>query len=197
MKVIGLTGGIGVGKSTVSSYLKEKGYHIIDADLIAHQLTEKGSKTLEELAEHFGNSIINDDGSLNRKKLGEITFKNPEEKKILENVVTSKVIQKSLEEIETFQAMNLDIVFLDAPLLFECGMDKYCQKVWTVTADIDTRIERVAKRDNLDRQLILDRISNQMDESEKIAKSDMVLSNDGSRECLYEQIEAMLRKVND
>lgn len=197
MKIIGLTGGIGVGKSTASKHLKEKGYQVIDADQIAHEITVKGSPVLAELAERFGNDIIMEDGNLDRKKLGQIAFHDANEKQALEEIVTNKVIEKALALIHIYKDMNLDIIFIDAPLLYESGMDRYCDQVWVVTADLDIRLDRVMKRDNISKEQVLDRIANQMDESLKLSKASVVLDNSGSKECLHAQIDKLLRDDND
>ena len=120
MKVIGLTGGTGSGKSTVSAYLEEKGCCIIDADKISRKLTEKGGEALGPIRERFGTEVFFEDGSLNRKKLGSIVFNDNQKLKILEEITTDIVIRKTLETVERLKAEGIqNVVVLDAPLLFE------------------------------------------------------------------------------
>lgn len=195
MKIIGLTGGIGSGKSTVSSYLAEKGYKIIDADKIAHDITSKGSPVLFELAEAFGKDILEPDGSLNRRKLAAAAFVDNDGRKIL-NGITHRVIFEEIDgRIREFRNSGQEkIIFLDAPLLFESGLDSRTEENWVVYADTKTRMERVKSRDGLSESEILDRINSQMDEKEKLERATYVLDNSGSREDLFVQIERLLEK---
>lgn len=193
MKVIGLTGGIGSGKSTVSSYLQSKGYYIIDADKMAHEMTVKGSSCLESLVKEFGPSILTEDGELNRKKLGAIVFADQEKKLRLEEL-TTKVIVKTIEK-EVFDLRReekYDIIFLDVPLLFETGLDRICDGVALVTADEEVRVERVVKRDGTTPEQVRLRIRNQMGTEEKIRRSTNIIDNSKGKEELHQNIEQLL-----
>lgn len=195
MKIIGLTGGIGVGKSTVSEFLKKEGYYIIDADLISHEITKKGSDTLNLLSDKFGEEIILSDGSLDRKALAEKVFSNNEKKRDLEEIVTAQVIKKIKDKIDNLRESRLyDIIFLDAPLLFETGADSLTDMVWLIVADKDTRLERVQKRDNCSKDQILRRIDNQMSQEEKEILSQEIIDNSKGKEQLYSQIKLLLKK---
>lgn len=193
MKVIGLTGGIGSGKSTVSQYLIKLGYDVIDADKISHDITMPGHETLKKLKEEFGDSIILSDGSLDRKELGKIAFSDSLRHKRLEEIVTDSVINIVNSKIKEFREENKDIVILDAPLLFESCMDKKCDEVWLVTSSLEERVKRVMARDGLSREEILDRIDNQMPDNEKIKRSTCVIKNDGPLDDLYRTIDFILR----
>ncbi len=195
MKVIGLTGGIGAGKSTVSVYLREKGYLILDADAIAHDITAKGSLVLDKIAETFGAEMILPDGNLDRKRLASVVFSDAEKKMQLEEITTKqvvKIIGDSVEELRKHD--EYDIIFVDAPLLFEAGVDVMTDFVWMVTADDDVRIARVMARDQADREDVLRRIANQMDNDEKIRRSQEVIDNSKGKDELYQQIESLLMK---
>ena len=145
MKLIGLTGGIGAGKSTVSDYLKQKGYPVLDADLVAREIVEPGTETLSELSRTFGEEILNPDRSLDRGALAKIAFSDPENKKKLDQIMHGKVIEILLSRAK---AMTEEpVVFIDVPLLFETGMDRYMDQVLLVDADEDVRIQRVMERD--------------------------------------------------
>ena len=195
MKIIGLTGGIGSGKSTVSAYLAAKGYKIIDADKIAHDITLKGSPVLLELAEAFGKDILEPDGSLNRRKLAAAAFADNDGRQML-NAITHRVIFEEIDgRIRELRNSGQEkIIFLDAPLLFESGLDSRTEENWVVHADTKTRVERVKGRDGLSESEILDRISAQMDEKEKLDRATYVLDNSGNREDLFAQIERLLEK---
>ena len=181
--IIGLTGGIGSGKSTVSDYLKKSGYFVVDADAIYHDLTKPGKPLVNKLEEEFGDITVN--GVLDRKKLSAKALGNPKL-----NEITHEAISK---EIENQINCNLDKdIFLDIPLLFESGYDKSCDVIWTVTAPESVRLTRVAERDGISFEEIKKRISLQMSDEEKISKSDIVIVNDGSIEDLIDKVKGLL-----
>ena len=195
MKVIGLTGGIGAGKSTVSSYLKEKGYLILDADAIAHEITAKGSPVLNQIADTFGREMILSDGTLDRKRLAAVVFSDAEKKLQLEELTTKQVVKIISDRVEELRKKDeYDIIFVDAPLLFEAGVDAMTDLVWMVTADDEVRIARVMARDRANREDVLRRIANQMNNDEKIRRSQEVIDNSKGKDELYQQIESLLMK---
>lgn len=195
MKVIGLTGGIGAGKSTVTDYLREQGYFVIDADAIAHQITEKGSPALKKIALCFGAEVLYEDGSLNRKKLAAFVFSDEEKKRQLEQLTTFEVVYIIKNQLDDLRKDGkLDIVFVDAPLLFETGADQLTDMVWLVDADLEVRISRVMDRDRASREAVVSRVQNQMDSSEKKKFSAEIIDNSKGKEELYQQIEYLLMK---
>lgn len=193
MKLIGLTGGIGAGKSTVSDYLKQKGYPVLDADLVAREIVEPGTETLSELSRTFGEEILNPDGSLDRGALAKIAFSDPENKKILDQIMHGKVIEILLSRAKAIT--EEPVVFIDVPLLFETGMDRYMDQVWLVDADEDVRIQRVMERDGSSMEDVRKRILYQSGRDEKIKRSDVVLNNCCDRDILYEQIDERLSEL--
>lgn len=198
MIVIGLTGGIGTGKSTVSDYLKKKGCLIIDADALSREMTQKGKPAVKEIAIAFGNHLVDEEGNLDRKALGKIVFNDKKKLDILQAIITNKVVEYIEESISSLKTDNYDgIVIIDAPLLFECGMEHMSDENWLVTTDLDVRIERVKKRDGLSEEEILSRINNQMSQEDKEKKSNCVLNNSGSLEELYSQIDKNLERIQD
>lgn len=198
MIVIGLTGGIGTGKSTVSDYLKKKGCLIIDADALSREMTQKGKPAVNEIAIAFGNHLVDEEGNLDRKALGKIVFNDKKKLDILQAIITNKVVEYIEESISSLKTDNYDgIVVIDAPLLFECGMEHMSDENWLVTTDLDVRIERVKKRDGLSEEEILSRINNQMSQEDKEKKSNCVLNNSGSLEKLYSQIDKNLERIQD
>lgn len=195
MKVIGLTGGIGSGKSTVSAYLKEKGYLILDADQIAHDITKKGSPVLQQIADAFGADMLDEEGNLQRKKLAAVAFSTPENKAVLESLTTAEVVRLIAEQVAQLRNhAEYDIIFIDAPLLFEAGVDKLTDLVWMVSAEDEVRIARVMDRDQVSREDVLQRIASQMDNEEKIRRSQEIIDNSSGKEELYHQVEALLEK---
>ena len=196
MYTIGLTGGIGTGKSTVSNYLREKGCLIIDADALSRKMTEKGQPALEEIAKVFGTHLINDDGNLDRQALGNIVFNDKEKLDILQSIITDKVVEYINHMLLKFKEDDFKgIVVIDAPLLFECGMEDIADENWLVYASLDVRMERIAKRDGLSEEQILSRINNQMSQEEKEKLSDVILDNSNTLEELYTQIDTQLERI--
>lgn len=197
MKIIGLTGGIGSGKSTVSGYLREKGYKVSDADLIAHQITEPGTETLDELVSAFGNEILDSNGRLRRKYLASIAFTDAVSEKTL-NRITHKGIKKQLEaEIEENRKNGERLMFLEGPILFEAGVNRWCDYMWLVTADMDKRLKRVMQRDDTSEEQVKQRIACQMSDEEKVRLSDEVLDNSGNREELCVKVDKLLEKYEN
>jgi len=197
MKVIGLTGGIGSGKSTVSNRLIEKGYRIFDADLIAHEIVEPGMPALAQIAETFGESFLDEEGRLRRKALAAHITADPEERAKLNAIMHSAIIGAIAEGIEAAREEGEELVFIDAPLLFEAGLDAMCDEVWLVTAPEEVRIARVMARDGISEELVRGYMASQMPEEEKCARSQRLLDNGGSRERLYSQLEEALAEVTD
>lgn len=196
MKIIGLTGGIGTGKSTVSSYLAQKGCYIIDADKISREMTMKGAPALDDILEVFGKSYFDEEGNLNRKKLGDLVFREPAEKAKLEKIITQRVIKQTHETIEYLAKSGFKgIVVVDAPLLFEFGMEKIVDESWLVTAALEKRIERIIERDGLTKEQILARINNQMSQDMQEKLSNYIIDNSGSVDELKKEIDFHLERI--
>jgi dephospho-CoA kinase len=193
--IIGLTGGIGAGKTTVSDYLKKKGYPVLDADEVAREIVEPGSETLEELTRAFGKNILNSDGSLNRRFHAGIVFSDPEKKKLIDGIMHGKIIDTLLKRARSME--KEPFVFIDVPLLFETGMDRYVDQVWVVDAEEEIRIKRVMERDDSSREDVLRRIRFQAGRDEKIKKAHIILNNSGVKEILYRQIDEALNKLRE
>lgn len=188
--IIGLTGGIATGKSTVAKFLKELNIEVIDSDKIAHKILTY-QDTINEIKNQFGNIVINKDGNINRKKLGEIVFDDLNKLKKLESITHHKifdVIDKKIEEHK-----NNKIIVLDAPLLFETSLDNKVDETWVVYTDKKTQIKRLKKRDGLDKENALKRIKAQMPLEEKIKKADIVIDNTGTIEELKQKIETLIK----
>ena len=176
MLVVGLTGNIGCGKSSLSDIFRAEGIKIIDADIIARQIYE-GEKLLSKVYETFGNDIKNEDGSLNRKALGRIVFSD-DEKLIQLNKLTHPVIrQKVSDEIEEYKSQNEEIVILDAALLVESDYLNFIDKLLVVTCKENIQIERIIARDNCSIEEALGRIKSQMSQENKVKYADYVIDN--------------------
>lgn len=178
MKVIGLTGGIASGKSTVSKALTDMGAVVIDGDKTAHRLMEPHQPLWEEVINKFGQEIVNPDLSIDRAKLGSIVFNEPEQMAVL-NKISRPWISKTINsEIEARRLAQQDqVLVLDIPLLYEAKMDKICDKVWVVWVDRETQIRRLMKRDGYTREEAEIRINSQMSLDEKAQRADVVIDN--------------------
>ena len=202
MKVIGLTGGIGSGKSTVSRRLIEKGYQIFDADLISHQIVEPGMPALEQIRETFGEAFLDEEGRLRRKAMAAHITADPAERARLNAIMHTAIvgaieegIKQARKDAAAAGEEENTIVFIDAPLLFEAGLDRLCDEVWLVTAPEEVRIRRVMERDGISEELVRGYMASQMPEEENRARSQRLLDNGGTREHLYEDLEEALAAI--
>lgn len=191
-RIIGLTGGIACGKTTVSQYLQEK-YQlpILDADIYARKAVEVGSPILKAIINRYGADILLADGNLNRAKLGEIVFKNPIERQWLEAQIHPFVEQSLITAISDYS--HHQIIVLVIPLLFEANMTHLVTEIWVVNCLESQQIQRLMQRNGLNREQAQARINSQFPLAEKIKKADVVLDNLSDLECLYAQIDQVLR----
>lgn len=189
--VIGITGSIGTGKSTVSKYLQNKGYRVLDADVIAKGELED-PEVAAEIAAVFGPEILTDD-QVDRKKLGGLIFRDSEKRKKLNALIHPRVIKTIEEELESTEGL----VFVDIPLLYEAGLEYLCDKILVVYASRRTQIARLTERDGIGEEYALLKIEAQMDIEEKKKLADFLVDNEGSPAETFAQIENILRRVND
>ena len=191
--VYGLTGGTGSGKTSVSEYLKELGYTVVDADEIARELTKKGSPVLDEIKSAFGSDIISEDGTLLRKKLGNIVFNDEEKLEILNSIMSCYLDERFVQVLDKARAENIyGKVFFDAPTLLESGREWLVDSIWVVVSPVEDRIKRIMQRDGISREQVLARMKNQLPDEEKIKKADVVIYNNGTIEDLKDQIDKIL-----
>ena len=188
---IGITGSIACGKSTVSEYLKEKGYTIIDADKLGHvALTSNDVK--RKLAEKFGDGII-ENNEISREKLGKLVFGNDENLKILNSIIHPKIKELILKLQEEHKDKNL--VFLDIALLYEANFVDLVEKVAVVYVDEDVQLERLMTRNSLTKEEAIKRIESQMSPQEKALLGDFVINNSYSKEDTFQQIEEIIERL--
>lgn len=181
MMIIGLTGGIASGKSTVSQKLADLGAIIIDGDKIAHKIMEPGWPAYAEVVNEFGNDILNPDLSIDRTKLGAIVFEDPARMRALNRIVRPHIYEAIDKEIETKRlAHPKAVLVLDIPLLFEARLDLIADQVWVVWVDRETQISRLMGRNSLTRDDAIRRIDSQMPLDEKARRAHLVIDNNGS-----------------
>lgn len=197
MKVIGLTGGIASGKTTVSTFLKSKGYEVIDADLISREIYNVDEEAYKKVITEFGTEILNNDRTINRKKLGKVVFNNKLKLKKLNEITHPIITNKILKKIEESKLRGKKICFVDAALLIEANLVKYVDEVWLVVADEEVQINRLMKRDNISYEDAKKRIESQMPVAEKKKYADFIINNSESVEYTIEQVTRLLNKAID
>ena len=176
--VVGLTGGIGCGKSEAAKYLCSLGAKHIDADAISRSLTADDGAALPELRRIFGDGIFNDDGSLNRRALGDLVFSDVASKRALEGVIHPLVQRQVMDEIAAASAAGIPVTILDVPLLFETGMDVLCDETWTMSVPPEVQVRRVCVRDGMTEEQARARIAGQLPMEKRNARANKVINSD-------------------
>jgi dephospho-CoA kinase len=196
MLKVGLTGGIASGKSLVARIFKDLGGHIIDADRIVHDLLESDQDVYKEVLNYFGKEVIGADKRIDRRKVGDIVFNNPEKRLWLNNCLHPRVFSIYNEQVRLLCDRQPEcIVVFDAALLIETGYHRGMDRVIVVYADLEQQVERLIARENLSREQALARISSQMPLSEKRGKADFVIDNTGTRESTEQQARSVFAKL--
>jgi dephospho-CoA kinase len=185
---IGLTGGIGCGKTTIANLFEALSVPVIDADQIAHQLVAKGQPALGRIEQEFGADILNQDGSLNRQKLKKIIFADAIQKQKLESILHPLVYQAIQAKLEQFDG---PYCIISIPLLFETGMTSFVDRVLVVDCPVETQIERVQKRDNLSIEIIQSIINSQVSRSFRRERADDLIDNSALANSLAEQVKKL------
>lgn len=188
MYLIGLTGGIASGKSTVSSMLSQLGACIVDADKLSHEIIRPQKPAWQEIVNRFGQDILGADGQIDRKRLGKLVFADSHARSELEKITHPRIQEEAEEAIKTAAARGYDIVVLDAPLLIEAGWHTAVDAVWVVFVDEQTQLSRLMARDESDRAAALARIHAQLVLREKLKFADVVIDNSTSIENTQAQV---------
>lgn len=192
-KIIGITGGISSGKSTVTNFLRQRGFQVVDADALVHQLQAPGGRLYNILVEHFGNQVVLKNGQLNRPLLASLIFSNPEEQEWSKET-QGQVILEELAAFKNQLAKTEAIFFMDIPLLFEQGYESWFDEVWLIYLDRETQIERLMNRDKLSLEAAESRLAAQwpLDKKKKLATH--IIDNSGSLDQLLSQIISLLER---
>ncbi len=188
MKIIGITGGTGAGKSELSAKLGQLGATVVDSDLISHRISKKGGAAFDEIVTSFGTDILDKTGEIDRKRLGKIVFENPDKLELLEKITHKHIFERMQQEIE---ACDTDAVVLDVPLLFQGNFPIKCDLTVAVIADEETRIKRIMNRDGITKDAAVARIKNQLSNDEYKALADVCFENNGGPE----EIEKFARRL--
>ena len=179
MLVIGLTGGIGTGKSEAARQLEKLGALIISADQVGHEAYTVNTEAWEQVVATFGNGILQDDKEIDRRKLGGIVFSDPSQLKKLNQIMHPRMARIVSDKIEAFRGQGVDTVVVEAALLFEAGWDSLVEEVWVTDASEEIIIGRLRERNGLSEEEAKKRINSQMDRMERIGRSDFVINNSG------------------
>lgn len=190
--IVGLTGGIASGKSTVSKLFEKRGFTIVDADIAARKVVEPGEKAYTAIVEEFGNGILLEDGSLNRAKLGSIVFQNEEKREKLNAIVHPAVRKKMKEWQEEAIEAGKQTVILDIPLLYESKLTHFVEKTIVVYVDEETQLTRLMERNEYSQEEAQSRISSQMPLSEKVKMAEAVIDNNGTIEETEKQLDQLI-----
>lgn len=188
MFVVGITGGIGSGKSAVTDHLETLGITVVDADKVARVVVEPGTPGLAAIAEHFGEDILLADGRLDRAALRKIVFDNPDERKVLEGITHPRIrdeISRQLSEA------NSPYVVLSSPLLLESGQNTFADYVVVVDVPEEVQLTRTMARDNNSEALVKQIMAAQLDQKTRLSRADTSIRNDGSLDALYERVKKL------
>ena len=190
-KIIGITGGIASGKSTVTNFLRKQGFQVVDADAVVHQLQKPGGRLFQALVQHFGQKIILENGELNRPLLARLIFSNLEERE-WSRITQGEIIREELATLRDRFAQTEEIFFMDIPLLFEQDYSAWFDETWLVYVDRDVQVERLMKRDQLSKDEAEFRLAAQLPLEKKKDLASHVLDNNGSRDQLLTQVFSLL-----
>ena len=193
-KIIGITGGIASGKSTVTEFLRQKGFQVVDADAVVHQLQKPGGRLYQVLVEHFGEKILLENGELNRLLLASLIFSNPEEQEWSKRT-QGEIIREELAALRNRFAQTEALFFMDIPLLFEQNYASWFDETWLVYVNRDVQLERLMKRDQISKEAAESRLNSQWPIERKISLSSHSLDNNGNQEQLIAQVVQLLEEM--
>ena len=190
MKIIGLTGGIGSGKSTVSRFLEELGAVILDADKVGHQAFEPDSEVWQQVVASFGRQIVDSNGYIDREKLGKLVFGDSEALTRLNRIMHPAIYEVVRARLEEYRRQGVDVVVLEVPLLLEAGWNSLVDEVWVTTASENTVLKRLVERTGLPEHESLARIHSQLSSEERVKHADVIIDTD----CSLDELKV---KVNE
>jgi len=190
--ILGITGNIASGKSTVAKELARRGAVIVDADQLAREVVESGSSSLKKMVKVFGTEILQNDGHLDRDKLGQMVFADVKVRAMLNRIVHPEIAKKSIEQLQELkQRIDIPLIVYEAPLLFEVGAEKRVDKVLVVKIDPEEQLKRLMERDRFPAASAQQRIVAQMPQQQKLTQADFVIDNSGSVAETLKQIDIL------
>ena len=193
-KIIGITGGIASGKSTVTEFLRQKGFQVVDADAVVRQLQKPGRRLYQVLVVHFGEKILLENGELNRPLLASLIFSNPEEQEWSKRT-QGEIIREELAALRNRLAQTEALFFMDIPLLFEQNYASWFDETWLVYVNRDVQLERLMKRDQISKEAAESRLNSQWPLERKISLASHSLDNNGNQEQLIAQVVQLFEEM--
>jgi len=193
-KIIGITGGIASGKSTVTNFLRQKGFEVVDADAVVHQLQKPGGRLYQILVEHFGEKILLENGELNRPLLASLIFNSFDEREWSKQT-QGKIICQELGSLREKLAQTEALFFMDIPLLFEQDYASWFDETWLVYVNRDVQLERLMRRDQISKEAAESRLNSQWPLERKISLASHSLDNNGNQEQLIAQVVQLLEEM--
>ena len=193
-KIIGITGGIASGKSTVTEFLRQKGFQVVDADAVVHQLQKPSGRLYQVLVEHFGEKILLENGELNRPLLASLIFSNPEEQEWSKRT-QGEIIREELAALRNQFAQTEALFFMDIPLLFEQDYASWFDETWLIYVNREIQLERLMKRDQISKEAAESRLNSQWPLERKISLASHSLDNNGNQEQLIAQVVQLFEEM--
>ena len=190
--ILGVTGNIASGKSSVAKELARRGAAVLDADQLAREVVESGSSVLKKLVKQFGTEILQQDGNLDRDRLGQVVFADVKVRAMLNQIMHPEIAKKSVERLQKLQSNpDLPLIVYEAPLLFEVGAESRVDKVLVVKIDPEVQLKRLMTRDRLSEERAQQRVAAQMPQQQKLERADYIIDNSGSVAETLEQIDVL------
>ncbi len=194
--VLGITGGIASGKTTVAQAFQALGAVVVSADVLAREIVRPGAKALQLIAEHFGRQVLHEDGTLNRQLMADMIFNDDQARRVLNGMTHPAIAALARTRLREAEQGGAPLVIYDAPLLYEAGADRQVDKVLVVKVDAEVQLARLMARDGIDRQQALARIAAQMQQGEKIARADFVVDNSGTARETQGQVRSLMERLS-
>lgn len=195
--VVGLTGGVATGKTTVARMFADLGAKVLSADKLVHEMLQQGSDVWQEIVREFGETVLGPNGNIDRKKLGEIVFRDPKKKMRLESITHPPVLECLVQEAKLFRSKGRGVLILEIPLLVETSCLELVDKVLVVTAEQETQIRRLQKRYSISREEAILRIASQLPMSEKLKYADWAISTEGTLRSTKEQVGRVWHDIQE
>jgi len=195
--VVGLTGGIASGKSTVTQFFRDQEVPVIDADVLGHRTYEPGTDTFAAVVSTFGDELVDADGGIDRRVLGGKVFGKPDELKRLTDIVWPGIRKLASEELSALEVAGNDLAVLEAAVLFEAGWEDLVDEVWVTVVEPDLAVARLAERNGLDEAAARARIDSQLSNEDRIARAGYVIENNGTLEALQEAVESSWNQLQE
>jgi len=197
--VVGLTGGIGSGKTEVAKILQKLGAKVIDADIVAREVVSPGTRAFQKIIEEFGGNILDENGNIDRSKLARIVFSDEKKRKVLNNITHPEVFMRLLEEIKKYASElkhgQVPVVVVDAALIVDAGASPVFDLVLVVTASFEERIKRLVEKRKMEQKEAIMRIKSQIPEKERLKNADIVIENNGTLDDLRKKVEDAWEKI--